>query len=65
MNTTSDATKWQAVGFTLKSQAVPLGPLGQVLNLVVTAGDNEGTLDVSWDRCGARKVTRCRPARSR
>jgi hypothetical protein len=49
MNTTNDATKWQAVGFTLKGQAVPLGPLGQVLNLVVTAGDNEGTLDVSWD----------------
>ena len=25
-------------------------PVGQVLNLVVTAGDNEGSLDVAWDR---------------
>jgi hypothetical protein len=49
MNTTNDATKWQAVGFTLKGQPMAVGPLGQVSNLVLTAGDNEGTLDVSWD----------------
>jgi hypothetical protein len=48
-NTTSDSTKWQALGFSLKGQAVPVGPLGQVLTLVLTAGDNDGTLDAAWD----------------
>ena len=48
-NTTNDATKWQAVGFALKGAAAPVGALGQVLNLVLMAGDNDGTLDVSWD----------------
>jgi hypothetical protein len=48
-NTSPDPTKWQAVGFSLKGQSVPVGPLGQVLNLVITAGDNEGTLDAAWD----------------
>ena len=50
MNTTPDATKWQAVGFTLKGQASAIGPIGQVLNLVITEGDNEGSLDVAWNK---------------
>jgi hypothetical protein len=48
-NTSNDPTKWQAVGFGLKGPSVPVGPLGQVLNLVITAGDNDGTLDAAWD----------------
>src|SRR5204862_3951863 len=42
-------TKWEAIGFQTKGQPTPIGPLPQVLNLVVTAGDNDGTLDVAFD----------------
>ena len=33
----------------VRADAAPVGPPTQVLNLVVTEGDNEGSLDVSWD----------------
>lgn len=48
-NTSSDPTKWEAVGFSLKGAPATIGALGQVLTLVVTAGDNDGSLDVAWD----------------
>ena len=47
--TSNDPTKWQAVGFTLKGATAPIGALGQVLDLKVTEGDNEGTLDYQHD----------------
>ena len=48
-NTTDDPTKWEAIGFPTKSPPTPVGPLSQVSSLVVTAGDNDGTLDVAFD----------------
>ena len=48
-NTTNDPTKWQAIGFTLRGDTTPVGALGQALNLVLTAGDNDGSLDAAWD----------------
>jgi hypothetical protein len=41
--------KIESAGFSVRADASPVGPLTQVLNLVVTAGDNEGTLDAGWD----------------
>ena len=44
-----DATKIESAGMSVRAERVPVGPPVQVLNLVLTAGDNEGTLDGSWD----------------
>ncbi len=33
----------------VRADATPVGPPAQVLTLVLTAGDNDGTLDASWD----------------
>jgi hypothetical protein len=44
-----DKVKLESGGFEVRSDVTPVGPLTQVLNLVLTAGDNEGTLDAGWD----------------
>ena len=45
-----DPVKLATTGVPLRDAPSAVGPLGQVLNLVVTAGDNDGSLDVAWDR---------------
>ena len=45
-----DAAIITGAGFDVAGPRTPAPPVGQVLNLVVTAGDNEGTLDAGWDR---------------
>lgn len=47
--TGGDATKIESAGMSVRDDASPVGPPTQVLNLVVTVGDNDGTLDASWD----------------
>jgi hypothetical protein len=44
-----DRVKIESAGFSVRADAAPVGPLTQVLSLVVTAGDNDGTLDAAWD----------------
>ena len=44
-----DAAKIESAGMSVRDDATPIGVPTQVLNLVVTAGDNEGTLDCAWD----------------
>lgn len=44
-----DATKIESAGMSVRDTGGPIGTPTEVLNLVVTAGDNEGTLDASWD----------------
>jgi len=44
-----DATKILSSGMQVAGAAGPVVPPGQVLNLVVTAGDNDGTLDFGVD----------------
>jgi hypothetical protein len=45
-----DATKIQSAGMSVRDDAAPIGTPTQVLNLVLTEGDFEGTLDVAWDK---------------
>ena len=47
--TNGDRVKLESGGFDVRGDGAPVGPLTQVLNLVLTAGDNEGTLDAAWD----------------
>jgi hypothetical protein len=47
--TNGDATKIESAGMSVRDDATPIGTPTQVLNLVVTAGDNDGSLDASWD----------------
>lgn len=47
--TNGDKTKIESAGMSVRDDATPVGAPTQVLNLVVTAGDNDGTLDASWD----------------
>jgi hypothetical protein len=44
-----DAAKIESAGLAVRGQGSPVGPLPQVPDLVLTAGDNEGTLDAAWD----------------
>lgn len=37
-------------GFDVVGARTPADPVSQVLNLVLTAGDNDGSLDAAWDR---------------
>ena len=37
------------LGLGVKGRGAPIGPMPQVLNLVLTAGDHDGTLDAMWD----------------
>jgi len=45
-----DATKIQSAGMSVRDDAAPIGTPARVLNLVLTEGDFEGTLDAAWDR---------------
>jgi hypothetical protein len=45
-----DKTKIESAGMSVRDDGSPIGTPAQVLNLVVMAGDNDGTLDASWDR---------------
>lgn len=42
-------------GFEVVAPRKSVGPAKQVVNLVLTAGDNEGSLDAAWDRDPAAK----------
>jgi hypothetical protein len=44
-----DSTKLQPI-FALRGTSAPIGALGQVTDLSVTEGDNDGELDPAWDR---------------
>jgi len=41
--------KIESAGMSVKAAAAPIGPLPQVQNLSITAGDAEGRLDLQWD----------------
>ena len=47
--TGGDKTKIESAAMGVRADAAPVGPPTQVLNLVVTAGDNDGSLDVAFD----------------
>lgn len=44
-----DPVKIASAGMSVKASNAPVGPLGQVQNLSITAGDSEGRLDLQWD----------------
>jgi hypothetical protein len=44
-----DTAKIESAGMSVRADAAPVGPPTQALNLVLSAGDNEGPLDGSWD----------------
>jgi hypothetical protein len=44
-----DAVKIQSAGMSVRAAGAAIGPLGQVQNLSITAGDSEGRLDLQWD----------------
>jgi len=45
-----DRTKIESAGMSVRDDGAPIGTPTQVLNLVLTEGDFEGTLDAAWDR---------------
>ena len=47
--TNGDRVKIESAGMSVRADASPIGPMPQVLNLVVTADDNDGALDAAWD----------------
>jgi hypothetical protein len=47
--TNGDKTKIESAGMSVRDDAAPIGTPTQVMSLVVTAGDFDGTLDASWD----------------
>jgi hypothetical protein len=44
-----DRVKIESAGMPVKAAAAPVGPLDQVMNVSITAGDSEGRLDLQWD----------------
>jgi len=44
-----DAVKIESAGMSVEAMAAPIGPLAQVGNLALSAGDDEGELDAAWD----------------
>jgi hypothetical protein len=44
-----DAVKIESAGMSVRSAATKIGVPAQALNLVLTEGDFEGTLDAAWD----------------
>ena len=44
-----DAARIESAGMSVRAAAASVGPLSQVPDLVLTAGDKEGTLDAAWD----------------
>ena len=53
-NVTADMA--MAVGFDVKSSAVPVGKLGQVQNLSLSTGDKPGDVDAHWDAVWGRNT---------
>ena len=47
--TGGDAVKIETTGFSVKATPAPVGVPAQVGNLVLTAGDNEGSIDYGHD----------------
>ena len=47
--TQGNRVKIESAGMSVKASAAPIGPLPQVQNLSITAGDAEGRLDLQWD----------------
>jgi len=45
-----DRVKIESAGMNVRDDGAPIGTPTQVLNLVLTEGDFEGTLDVAWDK---------------
>jgi len=45
-----DKVKIESAGMSVRDDAAPIGTPDRVMNLVLTEGDFEGTLDVAWDR---------------
>lgn len=44
-----DAVKIESAGMSVKAPNAPIGALTQVTNLAITAGDDEGELEMTWD----------------
>ena len=55
-----DRVKIESAGMDVRADGVPVGQMTQVLDLAVTEGDFEGTLDGCGSRCAGPAVTRCR-----
>ncbi len=49
-----DESKILSAGLSVRAPKAPASTPGQVQNLSVTAGDNEGSLDVHWDPNGGK-----------
>ncbi len=45
-----DQTKIESAGMSVRDDGSPVGTPAQVMNLVLTEGDFEGTLDAAWDK---------------
>jgi hypothetical protein len=45
-----DRTKIESAGMSVRNDGAPIGTPDRVLNLVLTEGDFEGTLDAAWDK---------------
>ncbi|MBI3415001.1 MAG: fibronectin type III domain-containing protein [Verrucomicrobia bacterium] len=50
-----DEAKIQSAGLSLKSPRSPIGPMSQAQNLSATASDQDGTIDLGWDRVRGAK----------
>src|SRR5581483_3838343 len=50
-----DPAKIQSAGMDVRAAASPTTIPGQVMNLALTAGDNDGELDAQWDPVAAAK----------
>jgi hypothetical protein len=53
--TGGDAVKIESCNMPIRRPSLPIGPLGQVLALVVKAGANEGELKASWKKLRGAK----------
>jgi hypothetical protein len=45
-----DRVKIESAGMSVRDDAAPIGIPAQVMNLVLTEGDFDGTLDAAWDK---------------
>jgi hypothetical protein len=44
-----DAAKIESAGMSVRATSAPVGPMGQVMDLVLSPGDFEATLDAVWN----------------
>ena len=51
-----DPVKIESAGFSVRSPKTPPSVPGQLMNLVLTAGDFPGTLDAAWDPTAGSKL---------